>query len=128
MPSRPYLSLLAMAGALLGATIAANAQSYPLPTAPPGATAPNAQPAAPGALRPHHNRLRMALRSLTLSSDQRGQIRAAFQQFRASRTSATPMTRRQLRGQIEGVLTPAQRGQLRTWMQQHPPAPLPAAS
>ena len=111
MSTRSYLSILTIAGALLGGAVAANAQSYPMPTAAPGAS--SSQQGAPnhtGAPR-HRNRMRTALRNLGLSAAQRGQIQAAFQQFRASRSSATPMTRRQLRDHIEGVLTPAQRQQ-----------------
>ena len=120
---RPYLSVLAIAGALLGGTVAARAQSYPMPTAPAGASAnhPGA-PAADG--RPHrHNRMREALQNLNLSPAQRGQIRTAFQQFRAARSSATPMTRAQLRNQIEGVLTPTQRLQFETNIRRRPVQP-----
>jgi Spy/CpxP family protein refolding chaperone len=114
VPSRLVLTIIALAGALLGATVAAPAQTYPLPTAPPGANAPGAQ--APGAPR-RGNRVRTMLRDLNLSSDQRGQIRAMFQQFRAARNTATPITRRALLAQIEGVLTPQQRSRFEARLQ-----------
>jgi Spy/CpxP family protein refolding chaperone len=115
---RPYLAILAMLGALLGATVAARAQAYPLPTAPPGAAAAP-QNAAPGAAQRRRPRLRMVLRQLDLTPAQSGQIRSIVQSFRASRSSATPMTRRQMLGQIEGVLTPGQRGRFEAGMHPH---------
>jgi len=120
---RPYLSVLAIAGALLGGTVAAHAQSYPMPTAPAGASAN--QPTAPTTDgRPRHRgRMREALQNLNLSPAQRGQIRTAFQQFRAAKSSATPMTRAQLRNQIEGVLTQAQRQQFETNIRHRPVQP-----
>jgi len=119
VPSRLFLTIIAIAGALLGATVAAPAQTYPLPTAPPGANAsgPNAPAGqAPGAPR-RGNRVRAMLRDLNLSPDQRGQIRAMFQQFRAARNTATPITRKALLARIEGVLTPEQRTRFQARLQ-----------
>jgi Spy/CpxP family protein refolding chaperone len=123
---RPYLSILAILGALLGAGVAARAQTYPLPTAP----AANAAPASgqAGAQHPARRRFRMVLRQLGLSQDQRAQIRSMMQSFRASRATDAPMTRKQLLAQIEGVLTPAQRTQFDAAMHPYrravpPPAP-----
>ena len=126
MPARPYLSIFALAGALLGATVAAHAQTYPMPTAPAGANA-----AAPQGVPPHrHNRLRGVLDQLKLTPDQRTQIRSAMQSFRASRNTATPMTRQQLFASIEGTLTPAQRTQFENGMrrQRQPASPQAAPS
>jgi Spy/CpxP family protein refolding chaperone len=113
VPSRLSLTILALVGALLGAAVAAHAQTYPLPTAPPGANAAGSQ--GPGAAH-GGNRLRMALRGLNLSPDQRGQIRAFVRQFRAERNTATPMTRKALLAQIEGTLTPQQRSRFESRM------------
>jgi Spy/CpxP family protein refolding chaperone len=107
-----------MFAALLGASVAAGAQTYPLPTAPPGANA--APAAAPGAAQhPARRRFRAVLRQLGLSPAQRTQIRSMIVSFRASRGTASPMTRRQLLTQIEGVLTPEQRSQFDAAMHPH---------
>ena len=123
---RPVLSLIALGGALLGASVAAGAQSspYPMPTAP-AAAGPQDQ-APPGAHR--KNRMRAALQQLDLSSGQRQQIASMMKSFRASRQSATPMTRKQLRANIEGVLSPEQRNEFETLMRRRPAAPPPAPS
>jgi Spy/CpxP family protein refolding chaperone len=111
---RPYLSILALLGALLGATVAAHAQSYPLPTAPPAAGAQG--PGAAGATHGHRARLRMVLRRLNLTPAERSAIRSFVQSFRASRGTANAITRRQLLAQIEGVLTPDQRARFEVGM------------
>jgi Spy/CpxP family protein refolding chaperone len=130
MPARPYLSIFALAGALLGATVAAHAQTYPMPTAPAGANAAAPQAGAPGVPPHRHNRLRGVLDQLKLTPDQRTQIRSAMQSFRASRNTATPMTRQQLFASIEGTLTPAQRTQFENGMrrQRQPASPQAAPS
>ena len=128
MPARPYLSIFALAGAMLGATVAAHAQQYPMPTAPAGANAPEPQPGAPGALPHRHNKLRGVLRQLNLTPDQRTAIRSAMQSFRASRNTATPMTRRQLFANIESNLTPAQRTQFENAMRRQGPPPAPPSN
>jgi Spy/CpxP family protein refolding chaperone len=125
MPARPYLSIFALAGALLGATVAAHAQPYPMPTAPAGANAPAPQTGAPGALPHRHNKLRGVLSQLDLTPDQRKTIRSAMQSFRASRNTATPMTRRQLFSNIENTLTPAQRTQFENGMRRQGPPQAP---
>jgi Spy/CpxP family protein refolding chaperone len=115
MSARPYLALVALAGALFGATVAARAENgpYPLPTAP---AADGAQPQVGAPAHPRRNRLRAALAQLNLSAAQRSQIRSMIRSFRVARQSATPMTRRQLVSNIEGVLTPDQRTQFQTFM------------
>jgi Spy/CpxP family protein refolding chaperone len=111
---RPSLALFALAGALIGASVAARAAApYPLPTAP-AADAGQTQAGAPA--HPRRNRFRAALAQLDLSDAQRSQIRTMMQSFRTARKSATPMTRRQLVTNIEGILTPGQRTQLQTLM------------
>ncbi len=112
---RPSLSILALSYAVLGASAGAQAQSYPLPTAPPAA-AGAAGAAAPGAPQHRRARLRMVLGQLGLTQNQRIQIRSMVQSFRAALGTATPITRRQLLAQIEGVLTPAQRAQFEAGM------------
>jgi Spy/CpxP family protein refolding chaperone len=100
--NRP-LSFVAAFGvaAMLLVPAASFAQTTPAPYTTPSATAPSAR---------HHrggSRYMRVLRSLNLSDAQRQQIRAYM---RASQ--------QQLRTQIEGVLTPEQRTQLRSSMQQ----------
>jgi Spy/CpxP family protein refolding chaperone len=121
---RPCLSILALSCAVLGATAATQAQTYPLPTAPPAAGA--AQGAGPGAAQRRPGRLRMVLGQLGLTPNQRLQIRSMVQSFRAARGSATPITRRQLLTQIEGVLTQAQRAQFEAGI--HPQRRVPPAA
>jgi Spy/CpxP family protein refolding chaperone len=124
--ARPSLSVLAMFCALLGAGAAAGAQTYPLPTAPPANAGP-ADGASGAAQHPARRRFRAALQALGLSPAQRTQIRSMIVAFRASRGSATPMTRRQLLTQIDGVLTPQQRSQFDAAMHPHRQA-APAAA
>jgi Spy/CpxP family protein refolding chaperone len=109
-----------MFAALLGAGAAAVAQTYPLPTAPPGANAPAAGPG--DAQRPAHPRFRAVLQQLDLSAAQRAQIRSMIVAFRTSRGGPNPMTRRQLLTQIDGVLTPQQRTRFDAAMRPRRPA------
>ena len=106
MPNRPYLALVALAGTLAGATVAAHAQ--PLPS--PAAIAPAASGAMGGA---HHhrrgNRIARILRTLNLTDAQRARVRTAMQNYRAARRAGTPQTRPQLVATIEAALTPTQR-------------------
>ena len=113
MPNRPYLSLFAIVGSLLGASVAAGAQ------AAPASSATMASPAAamPGAQHHHGGRMGRALRALDLSASQQSQIKTLMTSYRSSRTSATPQTRKQLMAGIENVLTPTQRSQFETAMQ-----------
>ena len=101
--NRP-LSFVAAVGAaaILLAPAAALAQSAPAPyTAPAGSAAHAAwhHRGGPGYIR--------ALRALNLSDAQRQQIRTYMQ-----------TSQQQLRAQIDGVLTPAQRTQLHSSLQQ----------
>lgn len=114
MPNRSYLSLFAIVGALLGASVAAGAQTVPASPAP----AASGAPAAPGTGHHHRGgRMGRALRGLGLTSNQRAQIKTLMTSYRSSRTSATPQTRQQLVAGIENVLTPTQRTQFEASMQ-----------
>ncbi|MBD5603774.1 MAG: hypothetical protein IAI48_01570 [Candidatus Eremiobacteraeota bacterium] len=116
MSIRLFLTPFALAGALLGASVAAFAQAEAPPApAPAAAGAPQA-----GMHRPHA-KMRAALATLNLSSDQRAQIEGFMKSFHDSRRTATPETRKQLIGQIEGVLTPDQQTAFETAL--HAPAP-----
>ncbi len=126
MFDRRYFALPALAGTLLGATVAAFAQVGPLPAA--SATAVQARSAAPyvaGQQRPgqrgrhRHNRVGHALRGLGLTQAQRGQIRGFMHSYRISRKSGTPQTRAQLLARIEGVLTPDERARFETRLSRH---------
>jgi len=91
-----------------------------------GAPAPVTAPTASGATAPHHrhqgSRYMRALRSLNLTDPQRQQIRDLMSKARTTMHGADQATRRstykQLRSQIDAVLTPAQRTQLQTTLQQ----------
>jgi Spy/CpxP family protein refolding chaperone len=126
------LSLLpfALAGTLLGASVAALAQST-------GAPAPAASPApyAAGSHARHHRG--GAFATLGLTPDQRAKLKAIRDQYRASQQSGTPETHAQLRAQIDAVLTPEQRAKLQAYRRAHrhghglgapSPAPSPTAS
>ena len=120
------LAILA-ASALLVLPLAAGAQTAP---PPPAAAAPQTAP-APGA--PHHHsggRYMRALRTLGLSDAQKQQIRSAIVATRQANQNADPDTikanRKALRAQIDGVLTPDQRAQLRAKLQAERQAPPPA--
>ena len=98
--NRTHLTILTLIGTLLGASVAANAQSNPAPAdAPP----------------PHHghrmNMLARAMQGITLTPAEQSQVDAAQQKFRAARKTATPETLKDLKGDIEAALTPAQRTQ-----------------
>jgi Spy/CpxP family protein refolding chaperone len=54
------------------------------------------------------------LRSLGLNDAQKQQIRTAVRQTREADRAALRANAEKLRGQIDGILTPAQRTQLRT--------------
>ncbi len=108
---------LALLALTLGLPAVASAQTAPAaPGAPPAASAP--ANTAPGSVpRHHHNRYMRAVRSLNLSDAQKQQIRGFVQAMRTANQNADPVTKRanakQLRAQIDGVLTPDQRTQLR---------------
>ena len=100
--NRTHLTLLTLIGTLLGASVAANAQSNAAPAdAPP----------------PHGHRMNMlarAMQGITLTPAEQSQVDAAQEKFRASRKTATPETRADLKSDIEAALTPAQRTQFET--------------
>ena len=108
MFNRTPLAVFAILGSLLGASVAAGAQTAafsPAPVASGGA-------AANGTHQHHHGgRMGRALQGLNLTSDQRARIKTLMTSYRASRTSVTPQTRQQLVAGINDVLTPAQRTQ-----------------
>ncbi len=102
------LTLPLLAGSLLATSAAGFAQTAsPEPAATPAQNAP-----APDSGEPHghrKNRMMAALQELGLSDDQKAKIKNCMTAFRDSRDSATPETRKELRGQIEQILTPDQR-------------------
>jgi Spy/CpxP family protein refolding chaperone len=111
----------AVLAASLTAPVAAFAQQSP----------PAAVPGQPGAHHGrHHNAFRTALRGLNLNAAQKSQIDQVFAQARGQNRGADPATRKanraKLRSQVEAILTPAQRTQLRAALQQarrqHQPA------
>jgi len=106
----------AVLAASLSVPVAAFAQQAP--TAPAGA--------APAAISGHHGRhnnaFRSALHGLNLSASQKTQIDQIFAQAHGQNKGADPATRKanreKLHAQIEGVLTPSQRADLKAAMQQ----------
>jgi len=111
MSNRLVLAPLALAGALLGGSVAAFAQAAPAPAA-----APQNTDGAPAPAMHHHSKMRAVLSSLDLTSDQQTQIKGFMKSFHDSRQTATPETRKQLLAQIEGVLTPDQQGKFEAGM------------
>jgi Spy/CpxP family protein refolding chaperone len=111
MSNRLILAPLALAGALLGASVAAFAQAAPAPAA-----APQNADGAPTPAMHHHSKMRAVLSSLDLTADQQTQIKGFMKSFRDSRQTSTPETRKQLLAQIEGVLTPDQQGKFEAGM------------
>jgi Spy/CpxP family protein refolding chaperone len=111
---------VALALALV-APIAAFAQQAPPAPVPP----------AVAGHRHHANRYREALNRLGLSAAQRSQIDQVFAQHRGENKGADAATRRanreRLRSQVDAILTPAQREQLRTTLRQERRAPAPPA-
>ena len=126
MSSLRFLAAAVLAASLT-APIAAFAQQSP---GAPLAPVPSAAPGQPGAHHGrHHNGFRTALRGLNLSAAQKTQIDQIFAQARGQNRTADPATRKtnraKTRAQIEAILTPAQRAQLRATLQQqraHQPA------
>ena len=109
-----FLTSIALAATLV-APVAACAQQAPPPPAA-------AQDAAPGGHRHHGNPMRRALAKLNLSDTQKQQIHDAMKQSREANRNADGATRKanreRLRGQIDAILTPDQRTQLRGELQQ----------
>jgi Spy/CpxP family protein refolding chaperone len=110
--ARHFSALALVAGLLVPA--AACAQQNP----PPSQAQQQQPQAAPGAAAPHHRAgLRQALKRLNLTPDQRQQIAGIMKQTRQANQNADQPTRRanmkQMRAQINGVLTADQQTQLR---------------
>ena len=118
MPNRLILAPLALAGALLGGSVAAFAQAAPAPA--PAAAAPQTTDGAPAPGMHRRSKMHAVLSSLDLTADQRTQIKGFMKSFHDSRQTATPETRKQLLAQIEGVLTPDQQSKFEAGM--HAPA------
>ncbi len=94
--------------------LAASAQTAPGPqAAAPGLTAPAAH-AHRGPRHHHHNRYLHALHAMNLSDAQKQQIGGYLKTAREASRQARVASARALRRQIDGVLTPDQRTQLRT--------------
>jgi len=110
-----YLSAIALAAGLL-VPVAACAQQNPAP-AQAQQTEPQRGPDAAASAHHHRAGLRQALKRLNLSDDQRRQIAGIMKQTRAANQNADQPTRRanmkQMRAQINGVLTADQQTQLR---------------
>jgi Spy/CpxP family protein refolding chaperone len=112
---RPLAAIVLAAGLLV--PVAASAQANP-----PPAQVQQQQPQngpGPAAVPAHHHRagLRQALKRLDLTDDQRHQIAGIMQQTRLANQNADKPTRhanmKQMRAQIDGVLTADQQTQLR---------------
>ncbi len=103
MIHRTHLTVLTLVGTLLGAGVAASAQSAPTPA--PG----YGQPPGPGGHR--RSPMDRAMEGLDLSPAQLSQIQAAKSKFKEMRHTATPETRRELMSDVEAALTPVQRTQ-----------------
>jgi Spy/CpxP family protein refolding chaperone len=112
MSNRLILAPLALAGALLGGSVAAFAQAAPAPAA----AAPQNADGAPAPAMHLRSKMHEVLSSLDLTADQKAQIKGFMKSFHESRQTATPETRKQLLSQIEGVLTPDQQGQFEAGM------------
>jgi Spy/CpxP family protein refolding chaperone len=105
---RPLLTNLA----LIVLPVAALAQAAPTVPAPPPAGA-----SAPGIAPAHHHhgpRYLAALRRLDLTPDQKQQIAGYVRQMRAAERANA----QRLHQQLDGVLTPDQRTQLQSSLQQ----------
>ena len=127
MLNRFLFTPMILAGALLGVSGTAFAQSAPGP-APydmPGApTNPNGQGQGQGGQfgpngQPHHaNKMRLALQSLNLNDQQRSQVKSMMKNFKQQRKAGTPVKRREMIAQIESVLTPQQQQQFEATLRQ----------
>jgi Spy/CpxP family protein refolding chaperone len=109
-----HLPAIALAAVLL-VPVAACAQQSPPSSSQQGQPAP--QQAAPGAAHHHRAGIRQALKRLNLTDDQRRQIAGIMKQTRQANQNADQPTRRanmkQMRAQINGVLTADQQTELR---------------
>jgi Spy/CpxP family protein refolding chaperone len=113
-----FFGVAALAAALAVPAAALAQQAPPAP-------APSGAPMQPGMHRHgghHGGGFRRALQSLNLSNAQKTQIQQVFAQSRGANRNADPATRKanreKMRAQIEAILTPAQRTQLQTALQQ----------
>ena len=108
---------LALVAFAAGLPVAASAQVIPQPPANGPAGAQQGTPH-----RHHGNPYMRALRSLNLSDSQKSQLRSIMQSYRQKNQGVDRTTRRasmrQMRSDIMNVLTPSQRTQLQTRMQQ----------
>ena len=115
MSSIRFLAAAVLAASL---TVPAAAFAQQAPSVPAGA----APVTAPGQHGHHRNGFRAALRGLNLSASQKTQIDQIFAQARGQNKGADPQTRKanraKVRAQVEAVLTPAQRTQLQSALQQ----------
>ena len=113
MSIRSIFISAALAGAIALPTAAFAQQAPPAP----------ASSAHPWGRQGHHHRggFMHMFRSLNLSDQQKTQIRQIMQQFRQAHPAGSqpdPQARKQMRDQVMNVLTPQQRQQLQTEMQQ----------
>ncbi len=116
MVNLKVLPLAVFAAALFASSAAIAQTASPAPAAAQASMAPEA-----GAPHHHHrNKMMSALRQLNLSEDQKAKLKEIMTSYRASRSSATPESHEQMRSQVEGVLTPAQRTQFEAAMKAHP--------
>ena len=118
--SRSVLPLIIF---VLAAPLAASAQTAsPATPPPPAAGAAPAGSVPNGAPQHRHPRYLLAVRSLTLTADQKQQIAGFLHDTKAANQGADRGTRRanakKLRDEINGVLTPDQRTQLRAALAQ----------
>jgi Spy/CpxP family protein refolding chaperone len=101
------------------------AVAFVLPAAAFAQTAPGPLGSPMPGMHRHHGHgsaYMRALHALNLSDAQKAQIKTAMQQSHQAGQNADPATRKanreKLRAQIDGILTPDQRTQLHTAMQQ----------
>jgi Spy/CpxP family protein refolding chaperone len=101
--------------AALVAPLAASAQNAPSPSAAPPA---DWHHRGHRWHHPHRNPYLRALRSVSLSDAQKQQVRKAFEQMGAADRAAMRANAEKMRGQVEAILTPGQRTELRTKLEQ----------
>lgn len=122
---RTYLGPIALAGALLGTSVAAFAQGQA-----PAPVAPAASATTGPAMNGHHHRRggwRAALEGLTLTADQKTKIdsimRADQEAYRAGGNDQSPearmAARAKMRTDVENVLTPDQKTQFEATLKYH---------
>ena len=120
MSSIRFLAAAVLAASLTLPVAAFAQQAPPVPAGPAPAGA--AQPGETGRHHGHRGAFRKALAGLNLSAAQKTQIDQAFAQAKGANRGADPATRKanreKLHAQIEAILTPAQRAQLQSALQQ----------